>query len=205
MKYVMCLTAVLSAALVGCEDDGTGTAGLVDIIISPENSSVEPNASVGFEAFGVYDDGSIQKLDATWESSDSNIASIDADGNATGHNEGEVDVVAHHESATSRSTRLRVGSREPPKIQSPHAPAGHVGNDYRWQIHVKGGSGARTFLVVAGSLPPGLSLDGPTGFMSGSPTAAGTYVYTVMVGDAAGSDTATYEHDINNGRKGIRR
>jgi hypothetical protein len=38
-------------------------------------------------------------------------------------------------------------------------------------------------------LPPGLALDTSTGVLSGSPTTAGTYPFTVQVGDGTQTDT----------------
>jgi hypothetical protein len=46
------------------------------------------------------------------------------------------------------------------------------------------------YSVVSGSLPPGLSLNGATGAITGTPTAAGTYTFTAKVVDKNGnSDT----------------
>lgn len=41
--------------------------------------------------------------------------------------------------------------------------------------------------IVAGALPPGLSLRRCSGFIEGTPTAAGTYAFTIRVTDRAGS------------------
>jgi hypothetical protein len=50
----------------------------------------------------------------------------------------------------------------------------------------KGGVLPYTWQVTSGSLPPGL-LMGPTGKVTGTPNALGTYLFTVQVSDAAGS------------------
>ena len=44
-----------------------------------------------------------------------------------------------------------------------------------------------TWMVVVGSLPPGLELDECTGIISGTPTATGNYTFTVRATDAIGS------------------
>ena len=53
-----------------------------------------------------------------------------------------------------------------------------------------GGTSPFTWSVSAGALPAGLTLGASTGLLSGTPTAAGTYSFTVKVTDQAGlSDT----------------
>jgi len=44
-----------------------------------------------------------------------------------------------------------------------------------------------TWMVIVGSLPPGLELDECTGIISGTPTATGNYTFTVRATDAIGS------------------
>lgn len=53
-----------------------------------------------------------------------------------------------------------------------------------------GGTLAYTWCIRFGSLPSGLSLDASTGVVSGTPTGAGMYKFTVQVAYAAGA-TAT--------------
>lgn len=50
-----------------------------------------------------------------------------------------------------------------------------VGNPYDATFVATGGQGPYTYFVQAGTLPPGLSLDRPTGRLSGTPSKAGTY------------------------------
>lgn len=56
-------------------------------------------------------------------------------------------------------------------------PNGVVGAAYNQSISISGSSGF-TFSVPPGGLPPGLTLS-PTGTLTGTPTAAGTYSFTV--------------------------
>jgi hypothetical protein len=53
-------------------------------------------------------------------------------------------------------------------------------------ISATGGTAPYTFEVVAGALPDGATLDPATGEVSGTPTTAGTFVFTVRVTDASG-------------------
>src|SRR5204863_9856074 len=52
-------------------------------------------------------------------------------------------------------------------------------------ITQSGGVGTTTFAVSSGALPPGLTLS-TTGVVSGTPTAVGSFVFTVTAADANG-------------------
>jgi predicted extracellular nuclease len=62
-------------------------------------------------------------------------------------------------------------------------PAGTVGTPYSFSFTV---GGAGTAGVVAGALPPGLALS-PAGALTGTPTTAGTFAFTVRASNAFGS------------------
>ncbi|MDX8450143.1 putative Ig domain-containing protein [Mesorhizobium sp. VK3C] len=61
-----------------------------------------------------------------------------------------------------------------------------VGSAYATSITASGGTSPYTFTVSAGSLPAGLTLSS-TGTLSGTPTAGGTFNFTVMATDASGA------------------
>jgi|SRR5579872_3659679 len=64
---------------------------------------------------------------------------------------------------------------------------GVIGTAYSETISSSGGSSPYTFSVYTGSLPPGLSLNSSTGVISGTPTSAATYNFTIKVVDAVGN------------------
>ncbi len=67
-------------------------------------------------------------------------------------------------------------------VQPPTLPPGLVGIPYSGGIAYTGAMEPVTFTVIAGSLPPGVTLSSG-GVFSGSPTTAGTYIFTVQATD----------------------
>ncbi|MGW2621269.1 fibronectin type III domain-containing protein [Micromonospora taraxaci] len=63
-------------------------------------------------------------------------------------------------------------------------PPGKVYDPYQYQLTVTGGTAPFAWSVSAGSLPTGLTLDPVTGLLSGTPTASGTFPFTVRVTDS---------------------
>jgi len=66
-------------------------------------------------------------------------------------------------------------------------PNGLVQQPYSQTITATGGIPPYTWSISAGALPPGLALDAVTGTISGTPTAAGAYSFTVDLTDSAGT------------------
>jgi hypothetical protein len=90
-----------------------------------------------------------------------------------------------------------------PTITSAEPPAGTAGSDYSHTVTASG-SPAPTFAVTEGSLPPGLSLDSATGVISGQPTTAGSYSFTLTVTNGTAPDaTATYTLTIAEAAPGV--
>ncbi len=67
-------------------------------------------------------------------------------------------------------------------------PVATGGQAYRVQLSVQGGAAPYAFSVGAGTLPPGLVLSA-SGEVSGVPTAAGSYEFSLQVADANGFTT----------------
>jgi hypothetical protein len=79
-------------------------------------------------------------------------------------------------------------------------PNGALRVPYGATLQATGGSGPRSWSVVSGTLPAGVSLNASTGVLSGTPTAIGTFSFTVQVVDAA-SRPATASFSIRVKRK----
>jgi Putative Ig domain len=63
--------------------------------------------------------------------------------------------------------------------------SGNVGEDYSFQIPIKGGIAPYQYTVVTGSLPPGLTLDANAGKITGKPTVGGDFKFTVEAKDSS--------------------
>lgn len=75
-------------------------------------------------------------------------------------------------------------------------PAGTVGVSYSTQLSVINGVLPYSWSIISGALPAGLTLD-IDGLISGTPTAAGIFSFTVRITDAAGTtDTQTLTLEI---------
>jgi hypothetical protein len=64
-----------------------------------------------------------------------------------------------------------------------------------FQLSASGVSGAQTWSLTSGALPPGMSV-GPNGVVSGTPTAAGDFTFVIQVTDGGRSDSETYTLNV---------
>jgi hypothetical protein len=85
-------------------------------------------------------------------------------------------------------------------------PGGTVGVAYSTTLTATGGTPSYSWGFVTGALPPGLSV-GATGTISGTPTTAGTFTFTVQVTDSTSptpqSTTATFSLTVSAGTGGL--
>jgi subtilisin family serine protease/chitodextrinase len=79
---------------------------------------------------------------------------------------------------------LSISVYDPLVITTATLPDGEVDAAYSQTLVASGGKTPYVWSVTAGALPDGLSLDGATGAISGTPTTVGTSVFIVEVTDA---------------------
>ncbi len=91
---------------------------------------------------------------------------------------------------------LHVTSNCPAITLSPSSlPGGSVGTPYNQTLTASGGTAPYTYAVTVGTLPPPLSLSA-SGVITGTPTTAGNYTFTVTATDAAAC-TGSQEYTIS--------
>ena len=82
----------------------------------------------------------------------------------------------------------------PLTITTASLPNGTVGTAYSATLQASGGTGTYTWSIDSGNLPDGLTLNTSTGEITGTPTTANTYNFTVQLSD--GTQTATKDLSI---------
>jgi len=90
-------------------------------------------------------------------------------------------------SVTSNTATLTVNPAQPPQITTTSLPSGQVQTSYSASLQATGGGSPYTWLVIGGQLPNGLTLSSSNGTISGTPTLAGTFMFTIQVNDNAGA------------------
>lgn len=81
--------------------------------------------------------------------------------------------------------RLSITIIAPLALATTALPDGVTGTAYAAPLAATGGRSPYTWSIASGALPPGLTLDQPTGLISGTPNTTGMFSFTVQVADAS--------------------
>src|SRR6516162_4331172 len=81
-------------------------------------------------------------------------------------------------------------------IQPSALPDATVGVPYSATLSATGGTGQYTFSIASGALPTGLTFSTTTRLISGTPTTAGNFAFTIKVRDS-GRSSATKNYAID--------
>jgi subtilisin family serine protease len=89
------------------------------------------------------------------------------------------------DSASQSDTQpLTVNLADPLAVTTSSLAGGTVGQGYSQTLTAVGGQTPYVWSLPSGSLPPGLSLNASTGAVTGTPTTAGSFSFTVQASDA---------------------
>lgn len=105
----------------------------------------------------------------------------------------DVDLPTPRFATPTSSVALNLGALG---FETTSLPGGTAGVVYQQTVVARGGVPLYSFDLQSGSLPPGLNINASTGAITGTPTAGGTYNFTVRVMDAA-TVTATQALSIS--------
>ena len=92
--------------------------------------------------------------------------------------------------ATTMSDFFSSGQSAPVFTADTPPTSATTGAPYSYTFHASGNP-APTYAVATGTLPPGLSLAAGTGVLSGTPTTAGSFTFTVSASNGVGSPAVT--------------
>lgn len=95
-------------------------------------------------------------------------------------------VTATDANTVATSKQLTVIVRDTLLVTTASLPDGYLTNAYSQTLGGSGGKTPYTWSVSSGALPAGITLDTSSGALTGTPTAANTYSFTIKVTDANG-------------------
>ena len=185
--FLESINANVLKAIYGEENVSIGTALDADEIVVRKNKKQSPHASWVIDVFDgnalirtVIGDGQITNVeDIVKVHTDTIMYTVTMECFEDTNGDNIVEYIAVGDGASAP---------DPINITTTTLAAGVEGGAYSVTLAHEDGAGTRTWSVTTGTLPPGLTLTAG-GVLSGTPTTAGTYNFTVRVEDLTGNDT----------------
>jgi hypothetical protein len=188
------IAAGVGFAVTGCGGGGGGSnTNPITVSLSPSAAqSIDQGQTIQFTA-SVANDTSSKGV--TWSqtggalSSQTSTTATYTAGSAAGS--GSVTATSAADSTKSATVNITIAAT--PSISATLANA-TLGTAYNQKISVSGGTGALTYSISSGNLPNGLSLNGSTGAITGTPTGplgASNFTAKVVDSSTAGPVSAT--------------
>ena len=186
----------------GCGQDapdgegGSSTPTVVGFFLSVDTVSLQVGSGADVVAYASYSNGAVLVEAVTWVTMNPAIATVDALGHVHAIAPGLTYITAtsvpNPAFSKTASVNVTLGTPPPPTITTTFIPAGRVGTPYSTQITKINGQDPSFWAVVGGlgTPPPGLGIGGSSGILYGTPTAAGTYNFTVRVVGGGQDDQA---------------
>jgi hypothetical protein len=172
---------------------GGGGGGSVTVSVSPTIATLVSNQTQQFTATvsGTSNTG------VTWTATAGSVSASGLYTAPTVNSQTNVVITATSIADTSKSAGavVTVDAAGSLQITTGTLPSGQQGNPYSDAFTATGGTAPYSWSVSSGSVPPGITLSG-SGSFGGTPAAAGTFNFTVMVRDIK-SNTATGNFSVS--------
>lgn len=190
---------LLTGALLSCssdavsppDDDDDDDDPIVSVTVTPSSDEIEIEGTTSLSASVLTQAGADVTSSTTisWSSSAGSVASVSGNGATAVVSAVSPGTATIQASASGRNGSAQVTVRAPaPDITTASLAGGRVGEPYHETLEVTGGDGTFVWIVTVGALPDGLGLDAATGAIDGTPTAAGSFDFTVEVTSGGRSD-----------------
>lgn len=160
------------------------SASLNSIAVTPVNPSLAIGGQQQFTATGTFSDGSSRNISsqATWSSSNTTVVTINSSGVAAALSLGSATVTATAGGITGSTTlTTQIAGLG---ISTTSLPGPTTNQPYSAQLNATGGLPPYSWSIASGSLPAGLVLSS-SGQISGTPTTAGTFAFSVTAQDSS--------------------
>ena len=192
-QFFLSLSSLAALLLIqGCGSGGGSTnqgqglsASSVAVSVSPSSASMDAGSSQTFKAKVTGDstgEGVSWAVTGGGTLIERNLVSRNVDGpDDRRHNHPDGDF----QSECQQSTKVVVTVAAKPQIQVAKLPTAVAGKAYDAGLSVQGGVAPFKWSIVAGSLPPGLSLNATSPSIVGTPTTPGTYSFTLQIVDSS--------------------